>query len=267
MSKSNRNLAKKQAAKAAKTEKKLQNRKLAMIVGGVMLVAVVAVLILSSLPHYAKIELTEQGTYRDRDTGIEYAAAPENYEPVSRSKRIYGKFDGRNFYPITGQDTKQWLAGDLYGIRSYVYYSTDIELPTLENFKTDTVHVCKDGDVVVQVAEIARDEHVAAILDAVLNGEPATITATDTVVYTLRLDSSVYTWLYYNIAYVVTPDGYYYHDRGTGRTIEADGLVEEYIKNAVQNGDKGSDTESESVSDSESVTESESVSDSGEDTP
>ena len=247
MSKNNRNFAKKQAAKEEKRRKKLHNRHVALIVAGVTLAVIVAILIVASLPHYVNITVTEDGRYFDTDTGLYYLAAPSNYEPVSYSAhKPYGKGEGHIFYPITGQDTAKWLTQDVYGICG-VYYQEDITLPKLDTFQPSTIRVCVDGEKVAMVVEIDDAADVKTVVDTMLNGEEVAMPDTSTAVYTLRITSSEYTWLYYNVVFVVTEEGNFYHDRSTKKTVAAGTLVEDYIINAVKEYDTGTNTDSDTV--------------------
>jgi len=250
-----RNVAKKQAAKEEKRQKKLHNRHVALIVAGVTFLVIVAVLIVASLPHYVSITTTEDGRYYDTDTGLYYLAAPSNYEPVSYSAhKPYGKGEGHIFYPITGQDTTKWLTQDVYGICG-VYYQEDVTLPTLDVFKPSAVRVCVDGEKVAMVVEIQDASDVKTVVDTMLNGEAVTLPSTSTGVYTLRVVSSEYTWLYYNIVFVVTEEGNFYYDRGTQKAVAAGTLVEDYIINAVKEYDTDMNTDSDTVPSTDTATE------------
>jgi len=242
LGKKKRNPAKKQALKEQKQKKKARDRAALLIVSAATLLALVAVLIAASLPRYVKIKPTEDGRYYDTGTGLYYLAAPSNYEPVRYSVyKPYGKGGGDFFYPITGQDTAKWLARDVYGICE-VYYQEDITLPTLEVFKPSTIRVCVDGEKVAQVVEITDSDHVKRVVDAVLKNEAVTLPTESTAVYTLRITSSEYTWLYYNVVFMVTKDGNFYYDRSTKKAVAAGTLVEEYIQNAVKEYETGTDT-------------------------
>lgn len=227
-----------EARKAAAKQQKKQKRSIILLISALCVLAVLAVTILSSLPHYVKIEAVD-GKYVDTETGITYLAAPQNYEPVSYTQKAYGKLDGNYVYPITGMNTSDWLAEDYYGILA-VYYNEKLTLPALEDFSPVRIQVCRDqASAVVRVADISDRDDVLHIVDALLCGEETEQADSGTVVYTLRISSSQYTWLYYNVAYVVTPEGSYYYDRGTGRRVKADGLVDSYLN--------GSDTEADNT--------------------
>jgi len=242
VSKNNRNLAKKQAVWQAKKQKKALNRRVALIVAGATILVIVTVLIIASIPHYAKIEAAGDGRYLDTETGIYYLVAPSNYEPVRYSAhKPYGKGGGHIFYPISGQATDKWLTQDVYGICG-VYYQEDIILPTLEVFKPSIIRICGDGAKVSKITEITRSEDVSAVVETMLNGEAVDLPATSEAVYTLRIMSSEYTWLYYNLAFVVTKEGNFYYDRSTEKAVEAGTLVEDYIINTVKEYDTATDT-------------------------
>ena len=228
MSKQKRNTARKQAQREEKRhrEKRIRLTVLAVI-AALLLVAGVTVL-LSQIPHYARLE-GENGRYRDVTTDTVYLAAPINYEPTSRRVKAYAKRGDYFVYPITGQSTSRWLVEDRDGILQ-VYYNEGMTLPTLEEFKPLTVQIDRDEAFISHIAVIENREEVASIVTALLTGEEAELPAESQAVYTLRITSSAYTFLTYGVAYVVTEEGAFYADRCTGRTVKADGLVASYLE-------------------------------------
>lgn len=218
--------------KAERKKQKAHKRNVIIIVAAVCLIAVIAIWAIASMPHYAKLE-AEGDRYIDRSTGIYYLAAPINYEPVSYTRKPYGKLTGNYVYPITGKSTSEWLAEDYYGIFS-VYYAENITLPSLNEFHPDRIQVCSDNSsAVVRLADIKDEDDVDSIIRCILNAPEAPQPTSSEAVYTLRISSSRYSWIYYNVTYIVSDSGRYYYDRGTGRCVEADGIVAEYLEGAM----------------------------------
>ena len=189
--------------KALHKQKKARKRNVIILISAICVTAVIVIAIIASLPHYVKIE-NVNGKYIDDENGITYLAAPQNYEPVSYTQKPYGKLDGNYMYPITGMSTSEWLAEDYYGIFG-VYYNENTTLPSLEEFYPTRIQVCRDNS-------------------------SAVVRMADTAVYTLRISSSRYTWIYYNVVYIVSNEGRYYYDRGTGRCVKADDTVALYLE-------------------------------------
>ena len=250
--------------KAERKKQKIRNRNIIIIVTAVCLIAIIAVVYIAKMPHYAKIE-AEGDRYVDRSTGIYYLAAPQNYEPVSYTQKPYGKLSGNYVYPLTGKSTSEWLAeyimlSDNYYACTGVYYREDITLPALEDFYPNRIQVCRDNSkAVVRMADIQDTDDVESIVHRLLNAEEAEYPESSEAVYTLRISSPRYSWIYYNINYIVSESGRYYYDRGTGRCVEADDIVARYLEG------QSNETEEpkESVSDTGTKTPAESASGTG----
>lgn len=237
--------------KAERKKQQVRKRNLIIIICAVCLAAAAAVWVIATMPHYAKIE-AEGKRYVDRSTGIYYLAAPDNYEPVSYTQRPYGKLSGNYVYPITGKSTSEWLAeyillSDDYYACTAVFYREDISLPALEDFYPNRIQVCRDNSrAVVRMADIQNAGDVESIVNRMLNAPEAEYPDSSVAVYTLRISSPRYSWIYYNINYIVTDSGRYYYDRGTGRCVEADDIVAGYLE--------GDTTETEPAADGGSGT-------------
>ena len=233
--------------KAERKKQKTKKRNIAITVAAVCLVAVIAVWVTAALPHYANIE-AEGDRYVDRSTGIYYLAAPQNYEPVSYTQKPYGRLSGNYVYPLTGKSTSEWLAeyillSDDYYACTGVYYREDISLPALEDFYPNRIQVCRDNSkAVVRMADIQDRNDVDSIVHRILNAPDAGYPESSEAVYTLRISSPRYGWIYYNINYIVSGSGRYYYDRGTGRCVEADGIVAGYLEGTGSETDKPKDS-------------------------
>lgn len=254
--------------KAERKKQKIRNRNIIIIVAAVCLIAIIAVVYIARMPHYAKIE-AEGDRYVDRSTGIYYLAAPQNYEPVSYTQKPYGKLSGNYVYPLTGKSTSEWLAeyillSDNYYACTGVYYREDISLPALEDFYPNRIQVCRDNSkAVVRMADIQDENDVDSIVHRILNAPDAEYPDSSEAVYTLRISSPRYSWIYYNINYIVSDSGRYYYDRGTGRCVEADDIVAGYLEGTSD----VTEEPKESVSDTGTKTPAESASGTGNGTP
>ena len=223
--------------KAERKKQKIRERNIIIIVAAVCLIAVIAVVYIAKMPHYAKIE-ADGDRYVDRSTGIYYLVAPSNYEPVSYTQKPYGKLSGNYVYPLTGKSTSEWLAEYILISEEYdyyactaVYYREDLSLPALEDFYPNRIQVCRDSSrAVVRMADIQDTGDVESIVHRLLNAEEAEYPESSEAVYTLRISSPRYSWIYYNISYIVSESGRYYYDRGTGRCVEANDIVARYLE-------------------------------------
>lgn len=218
-------------ARAESKKRKAETRQTAAVAAAIgIIVAAIVTVVVVSMPHYVKLKSSD-GKYYDKKNRITYLAAPINYEPVSVTPNAYAKIDGKYFaYPLTGKDTSEWLAEDYYGIYS-LYYSEEIHLPSLDEMAPDEMIVCRDGaESVVGVASVTDKTHLDTILGTLKNGERVTIPDdAECTVYTLRFTSKEYSWLYYDVVYVITADGCYYYDRGLDVSVAADGTLVPYL--------------------------------------
>ncbi len=202
-------------------------------VSAAVCIAVAVIAIISSLP----VRFEAEGDYIiDRSTGIKYLVASSSYAPRTYVDPAYGKFEEHYIYPVSDDiKTSEYLSRSYFGVFDLLYRE-DLTLPTLSEFGANKIRICSDGAVITRVDDITNEDEISELIDIILNAEtveePASI---DTVVYTLRMYSSKYDWLYYNVNYVVYDEGCYLYDRLTDRFVEAGDIIDRYIN--------GSDTE------------------------
>lgn len=244
------------AARRALHKQQKKRKKYAVIIVAAIFVSVIIVVsFIASLPHYVKIEEAD-GKFTDTETKITYLSAPENYEPVSYTQSAYGKLDRHYVYPITGKSTDEWLMVNFFGMLR-VLYNEKISLPSLENFSPDRIQVCKDGaSGIVRLADIQNQDEVSHIIDAVLNDKTSEEpNSPGTVVYTMRISSQEYPWLYYNVKYIVYDEGEFYYDSLTNRFVKADNTVYEYLFGNESETDASTDKITETQASSETASD------------
>ncbi len=199
----------------------------------------------------AKIQYNgEDGSYTDKK-GNEYLRAPSAYEPVSyETDKPFGTLTAGigefELYQIAGAAQGEWVTtadGD-------VLYKDGVKLPTLAEFGTDHIFVCREGEKIHAFANIQKSDEVAAILKAYLEGESIPYPnrmATESL--RLRFASDEYPFLYYRLTYleyssdviVYTTDAdgneietnygkYFIYNRDDGRCVPAGDGVHKYVE-------------------------------------
>ncbi|MBE6637270.1 MAG: hypothetical protein E7618_05650 [Ruminococcaceae bacterium] len=252
--KKQRNLEQKRAKKQQKKNEQRRKRYLILSVAAACVLMIGIVMLIASLP----IRFVYEGdAMKNESTGELYYLAPWNYEPAFYTSKTYGRLDGHKVVTLNGDgkdkepiDPKQWLARDVYGIYE-VYYGEGVTLPTLENFEVNAINICNDSaDANTFIAAITKSSEIQTVLRSILEGTPVEVPDDGEALanYTLRFSSSRYDWLYYKITFHVNSKGIYYYDRETRTTYVADALIEDYIKEAIENltptTESNSDTES-----------------------
>ncbi len=185
----------------------------------------------------AKIKYNgEDGSYTDKK-GNAYLRAPAAYEPVSyMSEKSYGTLTAGigefELYQIANTPEGEWLTTD----DGDVLYRDGIKLPTLAEFGTDYIYICREGEKIHAFAKIEKSDEVAALLDAYLEGEsipyPSRV-ATESL--RLRFVSDDYPFLYYRLTYLeYSSDVIVYSTDAYGNELETN-----YGKYFIYNRDDG----------------------------
>lgn len=199
----------------------------------------------------AKIQYNgEDGSYTDKK-GNAYLRAPSAYEPVSyESEKPYGtliagigEFD---LYQIVNAEPGVWLTtadGD-------VLYKQGTKLPTLAEFDTDYIYVCREGESIHAFAKIEKNNEISALLEAYDQGESIPYPSrAATQSLRLRFVSDAYPFLYYRLTYleyasdviVYTTDAdgneietnygkYFLYNRDDGRCVPVGDVVHTYVE-------------------------------------
>ena len=199
----------------------------------------------------AKIKYdSKDGSYTDKK-GNAYMRAPSAYEPVSyEADKTFGTLTAGigeyDLYQIVGAGEGEWLTT----VHGDVLYKSNTKLPTLAEFGTDGIYVCREGEKIHAFANIQKSDDVAAILKVYLEGEsipyPSRV-ATQSL--RLRFVSDEYPFLYYRLTYLeyssdvifytTDADGqeietnygkYFIYNRDDGRCVPAGDVVHTYIE-------------------------------------
>ena len=208
----------------------------------------VIALLLCSLASCAKTEkmsYDEEGRLVAKN-GRAYKYAPVGYEPTEQGEE-YGLIDSvlsEKLYRIGELDPKEWLTTEYTGATTTVFYSEDIELPTLSELDPELCYLCeeeentysfytlgdpegknadKEREIIDKLVKMLTDEDAKAALWP--RGE------TDES-YDLKLYSKEWPAIYYNLEYVREGSGNYVYDSVNRKCINVGDLIEEYFENA-----------------------------------
>ncbi len=213
--------------------------------------AALALLACLSACQGAKINYNQDnGSYTDKK-GNTYLRAPSCYEPVSYdSEKPYGTLTAGigtfDLYTITGTEPGEWLST----ADQDVMYLESVKLPTLQEFGTNCVYICREGERIHAFATLQTQAEIDAVVKAYLEGEsipyPARVAEQS---LRLRFASSEYPHLYYRLAYLeyssdvivysTDADGneietnygkYFIYNRDEGRCVPVGDVVHKYVE-------------------------------------
>ncbi len=214
------------------------------------MVALITVLCLISCGGTKINYNSEDGSYTDKK-GNKYLHAPTAYEPVSyESDKPFGKMIAGigefDLYQIANANEGEWVTT----ADGAVLYRDGVKLPTLEEFGTSHIFICREGEKVHAIANIQKSDEVAQILKTYLEGESIPYpgrTASESL--RLRFASDEYPFLYYRLTYleyssdviVYTTDAqgneietnygkYFIYNRDDGRCVPAGDVVHTYVQ-------------------------------------
>lgn len=191
----------------------------------------------------------EDGSYTDKKGNV-YLRAPSAYEPVSyKTDKTFGKLIAGigefDLYQIANAEQGDWVTtadGD-------VLYKDGVKLPTLTEFGTDIIWVCREGESIHAFARIENADEIEVVIEKYLEGEsiPQPIRAAEQNLR-LRLASDEYPFLYYRLTYleyaddviVYTTDAqgneietnygkYFIFNRDDGRFVPIGDVVHKYV--------------------------------------
>lgn len=192
------------------------------IMRALSLAVICGALLLSGCSGAAKV-VYQDGMFVDKTHHVNYLDASISYEPVSLGEE-YAQCGSGKLYMITGTDPKEWLT-DTYG----VYYAEGVKLPTLPKMQPDNVQICIVSSISVGIGEITDADTIAALVDALENGERVSVPVGETS-YQLKFRSAAVPYLQYCVTYVKCSDGSrYLYDRGEKYAVEIGRLIEKYL--------------------------------------
>lgn len=192
----------------------------------------------------------EDGSYTDK-RGNKYLCAPSCYEPVSYSSdKAYGSMTAGigtfDLYTVSNTEEGLWLTTE----NREVLYRSDLKLPTLLEFGTNGVLICREGERIHAFAQVQTQDEIDALIKTYLEGEsiPYPSRAASQSLR-LRLTSKEYPFLYYRltyleyaedvIVYTVDENGqeietnygkYFIYDRDDGRCVPVGDALHKYVE-------------------------------------
>lgn len=165
----------------------------------------------------------ENNSYTDSKGNV-YLHAPSCYEPVSyQSDKAYGSLTAGigtfDLYAITDAPVEgEWLTT----ADCDVLYKEGAKLPTLQEFQTDCIYICREGESIHAFARVETQQEIDALIKTYLEGEsipyPSRV-ATQSL--RLRFASKAYSFLFYRLTYLeYASDVIVYTTDESGQEIE-----------------------------------------------
>lgn len=166
-------------------------------------VAVVMILSLCLSSCGAKL-VYKDGVYYCAKNGVTYNTVDLQYSAVTMKNDRYAVLkDGnsKDLFALEGVAPEKWLVAE----NGDLFCAAGEKVPTLEEMKIDTIIICAAGNAgILALSQIQNADNVKKIMDAYLGDQTLTYPDTNEVSESLilRLGSSDYSWLYYNLSYV-----------------------------------------------------------------
>lgn len=193
----------------------------------------------------------EKMTYNDdgrlvAKNGRVYKYAPVGYEPTEQGEE-YGIIDSilsEKLYRIGDIDPEEWLTTEYTGATTTVFYSENIELPTLAELNPELCYICEEeantyafytiGDPSSKTSK--SEVEIIEKLIKMLTDEDAKVSLwprgeTDES-YDLKLYSKNWPAIYYNLEYVREGSGNYVYDSVNRKCINVGDLLEDFFEHA-----------------------------------
>ncbi len=203
-------------------------------------------LILCSCSRTVKMNFSEDGTLTGGN--CTYKFAPVGYEPTYQGEE-YGEIQGtlsEKLYTIKDCDPREWLATEYTGAATLVYYSADIELPTLAEMKPVNCFICEQDAAAFSICALGVEgdnisggtvshdrEVIAGLVKMITEGDEDEIWPRSDLSYSYDLKFYSPDWpaIYYNVVYAVCRGGNFLYDRVTGNCVNAGDILLEYYEN------------------------------------
>lgn len=190
-------------------------------------VLLTAATLLCSCARANKFQMSDDGKYVDKKSGVSYIDAPYCYEPITAGEKAYGKLGEANFYEIVGADPTKWLTSS-----GVVFYADGEELPTLGEMDISYASVELDGSLTFSISDGAVLRSLVGIYEnseAVDRPSPALPTSDYVINWRIKLaDESL--GIYYVLSYFEMSDGRkLLFNRFEGRCVDAGNVLERYV--------------------------------------
>ena len=145
------------------------------------------------------------GKYVDKTSGITYYAAPACYEPISISDELYGTLEKVELYKMGEADPEKWLCE----ANGSVFYSSDMELPTLGGLDISYAEIVLEDTVLVKITDMSVINAIVTVYeDSEDVGRPYVATAEDYKInWRIRMADET-RGIYYILSYVEIGDSY-----------------------------------------------------------
>lgn len=183
------------------------------------------------------------GTY-EGDNGVVYRYAPVGYEPTEQGKEcglLCGTLE-ETLYAVGELSTDEWMTTEYNGAATTVYYSADIELPTLSTLEPTLCYICEEDENIYSVYTLGSPENkkvdeereviekiIDMLCDETVENEIWPRAQTKEV-YDLKLYSEDWPAIYYNIEYSREGTSNYVYDRVSKRCVNVGDILEGYFE-------------------------------------
>lgn len=174
-----------------------------------------------------KFQVSDDGKYVDKKSGVSYIDAPYCYEPISAGEKAYGRLGEADFYEIVGADPTKWLTSS-----GVVFYAEDEKLPTLSEMDISYASVELDGTLTFSITDSAVLSSLIGIYEnseAVDRPSPALPTSEYVINWRIKFaDESL--GIYYVLSYFEMSDGRrLLFNRFEERCVNAGNVLERYV--------------------------------------
>lgn len=215
------------------------------IVSIALVPAMLLLLLVSCSEKIVKMEYNEDGALEARDGSL-YKYAPVGYEPTNQGEE-YGLIESalsEKLYRIGEEDPSEWLTTEYTGATTTVYYSADIELPTLSEMEPTLCYICEQDENIYSVYTLGDGNNKDADAEVKIIDDIVNILEDDSIetavwprgdgaeTYNLKMYSENWPAIYYNIVYVREGSSNYIYDRCNKKCVNVGDLLESFFEDA-----------------------------------
>jgi len=211
-----------------------------------IILCIVAVLLLVSCGNKSVTFTYNEENLLVGDDGELYKYAPFGaYEPTDQGEE-YGVIKSvrtQKVYRIGDADPKEWITTEYSGGTTYLFYDSEITLPTLDTIDPELCYICIEDEAVFSVYTLGspdnkRMDEEKADIDAVINmltddsveGSMYPLTIEES--YSLKLYSEKWPAIYYCLEYMKNANGNFVYDPISKKCVDVGDIIEGYIGDA-----------------------------------